>query len=424
MGSKNKENNDCRAISESLLKAFSDEEGVFYGFNCFVKEKENKNKLVVCFRGNESPNQITIYYNNHEVWKLYLEGKDEIPKVEVSFNHARYYADWDKLLDGFKELGFNICDKRGKKLSPHSQGKGIAIGTIVAAYSEQSHFFNKEKFVKPCYENIMKMMDTFFDIAYDSTKVIDYFRTEYNGKEYYLSNKYPKRAYIEKRWQQALFNELKFTHDGLFVYDLEFSQPRGVLEGDSSDGDVKTNEPDMLAIRYKGSKPVALVLIEVKSTYDACANGNSKLVKHFDGMNEYCKNSKLLDNRKTEAYRILQQYKTAGLYVTADQDITEEIIKGLPVEMAFIFTSNEPIDCIAELKKRKDFREIDYSKSAIYYLVTHIDVPENHNRPVKVDLLNADVPFKLYAKGNFELTKRTEKYAKYIKEYQFPSEWN
>lgn len=429
---KSDNNNDCRAVSSFLLNQFVKPNGAFYEFNQFVKE--HLDKLVVCFRGNETPNQITIYRNNHMVWKLYLTSDDQNgePRVEVSFNHARYYKDWNELLITFGSLGFNIVDKNGSQLVPSVKGKGVGIGTIVASLPADVSKFDKDEFVKPCYDAVMKMMDSFFDIAFDSSKVTDWFRTYLNKdkKEYHLSKQNPKRSYIEKRWQQHLFNELKYAEDGLFVYDLEFSQPSGVINSDddeiSEEDESNANEPDMLAVRYEGGMPVAIVLVEVKSTYDACGSGNSNIKSHFKGMNEYCKNSVLVKNRHIEACKILEQYKDAGIYVKEGQ-ILPDINNQLPIEIVFIFTSNEPVDCMESVKHKSDYIPYDCSKSAIYYLLTHRNEKGIKSNALKIeDLIDqeANVPCSLYYSGEYEAPNINE-YSKKEKliSYAIPSNW-
>ena len=110
--------------------------------------------------------------------------------------------------------------------------------------------------------------------------------------------------YREKKVKQELFDALTNSQDGLYVYDPEFKQRGSKCE----------NEPDMLAVRYAGGKPKSIVLIEVKSKWEACEDGTSGLMKHLDGMNYYIKESPYINNRKQEAQDIISAYKALNLH--------------------------------------------------------------------------------------------------------------
>ncbi|WP_027205518.1 hypothetical protein [Butyrivibrio fibrisolvens] len=59
--------NDNRAVSKNFLEAFW-EKGALSPF--LAKIKEDNSGLQLRFRGNDTPEAITIYYNNHIVWKI------------------------------------------------------------------------------------------------------------------------------------------------------------------------------------------------------------------------------------------------------------------------------------------------------------------------------------------------------------------
>ncbi len=246
--------NDNRAVSKNFLEAFL-EKGALSPF--LAKIKEDNSGLQLRFRGNNTPETITIYYNNHIVWKISKHTRGY--KVEVSANHAKGSRK-EKLLEHLRRepLGFITNSK-------HAQSYPYVI----------KESFDK-CFVDLTYNMMVDVIKEFFGVA----------------------------KYQEKRIQQELFETLTDSQDGLYVYDLEFKQRKCKFE----------NEPDMLAVRYLGGIPQAIVFIEVKSTWKACEDGTSGLTKHLDGMDHYIKESPFLDNRKQEAHDIISAYKVLKLH--------------------------------------------------------------------------------------------------------------
>ncbi|SFG54674.1 hypothetical protein [Oribacterium sp. WCC10] len=245
---------DNRGISKPFCEAFL-EKGALSPFLAKVKEKNSG--LQLRFRGNNTPEAVTIYYNNHIVWKIsrYARGY----KIEVSANHVKGVQRKD-LLDQLQQepLGF-ITKSEHAKSYPY-----------VVKNSFDDYFVNST-----------------YNIMVDAIK-------EYFGA----------RNYREKRIQQELFETLTESQDGLYVYDLEFKQKNNNLE----------NEPDMLAVRYSEGKPQSIVFVEVKSKWKSCEDETSGLTKHLDGMNHYIKNSPYLNNRKQEAHDIISAYKGLKLH--------------------------------------------------------------------------------------------------------------
>lgn len=312
---------DNRAISEKLLMEFSDKEkGRFYEFNKFARE--NKNELAVCFRGNSAPECITIYYNNHMFWQLSLV--DNKCKVEINFDHARYYKtekeNYKDLMQEFGELGFDIKGKEIKKKD--------SVGILYCVKNERFC----EKFIKDSYNILMRIMDTFFDLNNKQDQFKFFAGIGQTNRKY---------SYIEKRWQQRLFRYYKNTNNGLFVYDLEFSQKFPSKKIRDKMHKI-VNEPDMLAIRFnKNSEPEAMVLIEVKSTKEACTNDSSGVKKHLVGMKNYSADERFMANRRREAKEILRQYRDTGLYEALDSINLEECnFEKLEVERLLILTDN------------------------------------------------------------------------------------
>ena len=104
---------DNRAISRTLFEKLLDEKGVYYPFYDFVRSHEKE--LVLCFRGNGNPESIVIYHNNHIVWELY--GDED--KIGISFNHARYNENWNKIEESLFQWGFDKNGRDEKALVPN-----------------------------------------------------------------------------------------------------------------------------------------------------------------------------------------------------------------------------------------------------------------------------------------------------------------
>ncbi|SEA70459.1 hypothetical protein SAMN05216349_12362 [Oribacterium sp. KHPX15] len=246
--------NDNRSVSKQFLEAFL-EKGALSPFLAKVKEKNSG--LQLRFRGNNTPEAVTIYYNNHVVWKIsrYARGY----KIEVSANHV----------------------------------KGLQRSELLEKLQQEPLCFITKSEHAKSYPYVVK--NSFDDYFVNST---------YNIMVGAIKEYFGSRKYREKRIQQELFETLTESQDGLYVYDLEFKQKNNKLE----------NEPDMLAVRYSGGEPQAIVLIEVKSKWKACEDGKSGLTKHLEGMKLYINESPYLNNRKQEAHDIISAYKGLKLH--------------------------------------------------------------------------------------------------------------
>ena len=245
---------DNRGISKTFCEAFLNN----WALSPYLtKVKEKNSGLQLRFRGNNTPEAITIYYNNHMVWKIsrLMRGY----KVEVSANHAKGSRK-DELLEQLQQEPLSFITK-----SDHAKSYPYVVKKTF-----------DDNFVNNTYNLMVDAIKEFFGA----------------GK------------YQEKRIQQELFGALTESQDGLYVYDLEFKQRNRKNE----------NEPDMLAVRYSEGKPQSIVFVEVKSKWKACEDEKSGLTKHLDGMNHYIKNSPYLNNRKQEAHDIISAYKSLKLH--------------------------------------------------------------------------------------------------------------
>ena len=208
---------DNRGVSKLFLEAFM-ENGALSPF--LAKIKEENSRLQLRFRGNNTPEAITIYYNNQMVWKISVRKRGY--KVEVSANHA----------------------KGQRKIELLEQLQQGPLGFIANSKHAQS------------YPYVIK--ETFEDSFVNAT---------YNLMVNAITEFFGPQKYREKRIQQELFEVLTDSQDGLYVYDLEFKQRGSKLE----------NEPDMLAVRYSDGEPKSIVFIEVKSKRKACEDRTSVL---------------------------------------------------------------------------------------------------------------------------------------------------
>lgn len=387
---------DHRSISAGLFHEFS--EGRFSAFREFVIKHQDE--LVACFRGN-GHECIIIYYNNHRVWKL-----DKLPngncRVTISFDHARYYnekGDWKSLMQNY----FADFNERELKITKKNE-VGIGYLTCEDVQSEDTKF--TAEFVSNSYRILKPIITSFFSLE-DKYKE-DQFRNS-KGIPQTQNRKSP---YIEKRWQQKLFQYFKNTDTGLFAYDLEFSQP---FPNDPIRKKMKeiVNEPDMLAIRFVNKIPKALVLIEVKSTARACNSTDSGIKKHLPGMKRYSECDRFMLARKEDAGRILKQYYESGLYQAELEGIkyllTDNENDGinwpantLEVERMLILTDNvlpeneknsyQDIDAIQCFEKSEEYKKIAADNACEVYRISghYFDREIEY---IKIDLAKTGQPY-------------------------------
>lgn len=311
---------DNRAVDISLLKAFTEESKPLYGF---WKFSTNKNDLIICFRGNQKA--IEIYYLNHVVWKL-TPGSKGLYKVIFNFGHANGMPDRDEILE-------KLCTVYGFSLM--SDKKNIVC--------ERDNF--PETFVT---EEFWLLFKRTMDFCFDPK----------NGA--------PK---IEKRWQQKFFNDFhneKFLNGGLYIYDLEYQQKmpnlpeiKEILGDFTAEELIKrhlrsvelrkdiascSNEPDFLGIEFdeKGEGKY-LVFGEIKSLYESCGGSDgekkSGINEHLRRMCGYLEMKELIEKRKEDAEKILEQYKIIG-------DISQNksfsgIAKNLEIKNVLVLTNSD-----------------------------------------------------------------------------------
>ncbi len=299
---------DNRCVSKEFLEELS-EGGLLRPF--VEKVKDSKNGIQLCFRGNNVPETVTIYYNNHVVWRI--KSQKNGFRVEVSANHAKGEKK-EKLLKELERLGF-ITKSNTAKDTP---------------------FITKKTFD-----------ERFVDLTYElmTGYIRDYFGVD-SGKE----------KLIEKKRQHKLFDTLTDSKDGLYVYDLEFHQKYESKEAKDKEG--KQNEPDMLAIRFEEGTPKALVMIEVKSTTLACKN-ECGIIPHIEGMKRYIRSPYYI-NRISEAEDVINAYIQLGIHNPPSEFSG---LKDIKPEIALILTD----EAISYYEHNADFYE-EYKKDCDFYV--------------------------------------------------------
>jgi len=348
------------------LNKTEDKIGVFSPFVDFVKL--NQDDLALCFRGNASEQgTVTIYRHNHCMWDLKIG--NEGPEVLINLDHARFIKDWDtRILPQFMDMGFRPIDKEKRNMSykelvekrllvsRHKKKEGYDYSAVKLSALITENMEKTREQIKKSYSLLIEMQNNYFstdekvhnemfDVYEPRSKKTKKQRRPHNYiKEYYFeknsdaaevdsnSNMYAKfQQCKEKHVQQELFLLNHKFCDGIFIYDLEFVQPRKTGVNLS-----KNNQPDMFGVRFdEHGKMVAISMIEVKSTPSAL-NQSSGLQKHLDGMKEYIKGP-LMEDRKREACRILNQYKALGLY-DVNHEYNEEDFLDLKQEIIFVFS--------------------------------------------------------------------------------------
>jgi hypothetical protein len=294
--------------------------GSLHEFTRLVKENS---LLELCFRGNSGDVAI-VYYNNHILFTIKPHGKGF--NIGISFNHARYTEKWQVEEKKLMDLGFKKCGNTGRMQFTLSSSQGNVVDQA--------------------YDIMLPILKDYFY----ADKKIDFFR-ESKGEPQTGKNKPP---YIEKIRQQELMRNLKNTGNGYFIYDLEFEQP--YTDRGAKTADKNNNKPDMLAVKFKDSRPYRLVFIEVKSNYASCLN-KSGFDEHFNKMREYIKQNANIEIRRKDALGIIRDYARLELRgLDKKAVLNDDDFLKLETEILFIFT-DEAIGYYEENKSRISSRE-------------------------------------------------------------------
>lgn len=323
--------NDCRALSENDFQKF------FNGdLSPFVELVKKHDELELCFRGNDKNPCVCIYYNNHVIFKIHVNGI-----IVISFNHARYSKCWKTYYEKLKEAGFK-GSIRNLELKENRRNKEVAKQITVGNMTANKQFTVSE--LEKIYKDILlKIFIKYFKVA-GNNDVADYFKFDVKGDSGCKVNVPDK---LEKVRQQALFTKMKFIKNGYFFYDMEFAQKH--KSKDERDQDKKyNNQADMLAIKFNNNqKPEKIVLVEVKCKKASLYN-DSGIKKHLEKMEPYIKTSsdkeidKRKEQRRIEAWQIMNQYATLGLRGLSTANIFDydNDFKKLDFQILLVFTDN------------------------------------------------------------------------------------
>ncbi|WP_405383495.1 hypothetical protein [Phascolarctobacterium sp.] len=287
------------------------------GFKEFLNFVKTHDDLEIAFRGNS--NKVTIYYHNHMMWDLSFSRGNKL-KVTVSFNHARYCADWLTKFDDLKNEGFDVSK--------------CVINTIPVRIGNLSCLANSFSvdFVTKTYNVMKDAIDTYFTWS----RKHDYFKNTDANRKVNL---------VEKVAQQEIYryfkNGVEISKDKyLCLYDLEFAQ-KNAPEG---------NKPDFLGIIYNKGFIEQVVMVEVKSLKGALG-GSSGIRNHYKGMKNYNSNPVNVIARIVEAKEYLAKLHKLGLRESwVKNGLTNAIIANLPQTVAgtignVIFLTDEVCEC-------------------------------------------------------------------------------
>lgn len=284
---------DNRCISPGFINDLKNKDIL----GAFVEKIRRENNLELCFRGNDDA--VNIYCNNLTVWKIHDKNKKGEYKVEVSLHKSIDNEERKKIATILKDkLDFNSFERNGN--------------TRRNPYIKRTNY--DKDFVDQTYDLLIPMIQKYFD----------------NGK------------HLEKIRQQEIFSALTKKNTGFYIYDMEQQQ-----KGEKKEGQ---NLSDMIAVRYQYGRPIALSLIEVKSTKQACKDVKSGIIPHLDGMAAYIQTGKM-SARQKEACEIINAYRTLGIHNAPAEKIEPEMFQNSDIvliltdEAINYFRTNESVIC-------------------------------------------------------------------------------
>ena len=373
---------DHRSIDEDFLNDLCNDDGRIHCFLVKVREINeeaiHEEKLIICFRGN----RITIYKNNHILWEI-SRTKDGKYAIEINFDHARYCTDWKTILDELRssKYGFEVklSDEARKKVVDLRSGmrpvyrkdSEEVTGGSIGVIRVEKDYYSKE-FVDGTYIIFSKLISDFMKEGKDQFRIKMKELANDSQKGIKMAEDILDRGstpYIEKRWQQRLFNyfkDKKAKSPWIFVYDLEFSQR---YPNEDIKKKLEANEPDMMAIRFDNEgKAEKLLFIEVKSKYTSCCSlktnketneleHKSDLWSHVKGMKSYCDMPYFIRSRIVDAYQILKQYYDLKLYPELKMDSIESVqcLTENDIERVILLTNDNYEGKTKESKSAIDF---------------------------------------------------------------------
>jgi len=268
--------------------------------------------LRLCFRGHS----ISVYYKGDSLFKIVPLKK--CYKIHFDYNHARFTSNFETQRRRLEELGYEYSEGKGDVKKRYRK---ITHKYPLNNMKSDSCFFWNDSSI------ILKMLiDDFLDLE----KKHDYYKKE---------NKKGKSCHLERQRQQDIMRVNNTLNGEYFVYDIEYDQPRNSSE------EAKSGRFDMLALRRKSKGHYNLVIIELKSTIDACI-GKCGIEKHRRDLKTYIGKGAIVKIRKDDALKIYEHYSLLGL-------VEQESVQIEDVEILFVFT-DEAIGYANKIQDKKE----------------------------------------------------------------------
>ncbi len=246
-----------RTISEAFVRDLED--GVLSGLIDIVR---NDDDLILCFR----KDYINVYYKSHSIFKI----EEQKKKYKFSFNlgHARYLDTFENIKSEVEKHG--IVAKKTTKAEKEKNTYPYAVFSVV-----------KNGAVRPDFSSIVNLFKRYVNNFFIGGKRLDLFQNAERSTN----------SLREKRHQQALFSMHTSASGEILFCDMELSLPKpkdGTKEMNVIKNEIGkhiTGAPDCLAVRLDGGTARKIVLVEVKSTKEACV-GLHGIKKHHEDFNK------------------------------------------------------------------------------------------------------------------------------------------
>lgn len=322
-------------------------------FSSLINEVAAKDSdIVMCFRGevryigkNGKPKKIneyvSVYYKGHQLLKI-SNGKNQY-NVVFNFNHAKYYSDWESMLNELHKMGFKLSVSKAAKLELKKQieilrdrGFGKYPRTTPPEKGETAFVNLVLKNNQPAIswgeliKNLKDLMNSFF-----------------------APNQENAVKYDEKQDQMKLMLMNRNLENGYMFYDIEFQLTRGQSQVNGEKIPIP-GQIDLVGVRFNRGKPMAIILTELKSTKEAVESGTTGIFNHYSDMKNYLSKSEegetssFLIDRKKEAISSLNNLIKLGIikrtgYFEADS------FDDVQIEFLFLFKDEAWKSSVIEL---------------------------------------------------------------------------
>lgn len=218
----------------------------------------NDRELIICFR----KKYVNVYYKSHSLFKI--EEQDKKYKFTFNLGHARYIDTFENIKEELSSVGVKATKYKHSFSAVFSISKNetnhIDLKAVVGIYKSYIDDFFRGGTRNDLFENVLRNTNSL----------------------------------REKRHQQVLYSKYSTASGEYLFYDMELSLPKP-KECTEEDEVIKreigthiTGAPDCLAVKIDKNKVVKIVLVEVKSTREACV-GDNGINKHDKDFNEIIK---------------------------------------------------------------------------------------------------------------------------------------